>query len=72
MDLVRDLALDLQVEDIRELSKTLTVIANEKLRTEKDTKTKKKSLTSKKLNLKAGSGVDYTDYDDVEEFDDFM
>jgi hypothetical protein len=69
-DLVRDLASDLRVEDIKELSKTLTVIANEKLRTEKDTKAKKKSLTSKRPNLKADSGVEYQDYD--LDADDFM
>jgi len=72
--LIRELAFDLQVEQIKELSKVLSVVTNEKLRADKEAKTKKKSSTaSKRINLKPVNDLDYTDYQDMaEDFEDFM
>lgn len=73
-DFIRELVADLQIEDVKELTKLMTVISNEKLRAEKDSKTKKKPTTLKKVNLKAdNTDIDYTNYGDMlDDFDDFM
>jgi hypothetical protein len=60
------------VETIKELSKVLNVVMNDKLRAEKEAKAKKKISASKRVNLKHTSNLDYTDYGDIiEDFDDF-
>jgi len=75
--LVRDCCAGREPEDIKKISNTLTLLANEKQKLNKDkNKGKKKAAATKKNTLAAGKGVGkagddyYEDYYD--EYDDFM
>ena len=68
-NLIRDLSLDLSLDDTRRIVSTLNAMINEKQKAQKDSKKKK---SSKKMPTVA-KGLDTTNYDDVyDEFDDFM
>ena len=68
-NLIRDLSLDLSLDDTRRIVSTLNAMINEKQKAQKDSKKKK---SSKKMPTLV-KGLDTTNYDDVyDEFDDFM
>jgi len=66
---IKKASAGLKIEDLKELSTAITVLANEKLQAEKTKKKKKGTSTSKKsINVK-----DDGDYDNVDdEYADFM
>jgi translation initiation factor 3 subunit J len=76
--LVRDSCAGREPEDIKKISNTLTLLANEKQKLNKDkNKGKKKAGATKKNTLAAGKGVakaGYDDfgYDDYDDYGDFM
>lgn len=77
--LVRDSCAGREPEDIKKISNTLTLLANEKQKLNKDkNKGKKKAGATKKNTLATGKGVGkagYDDYDDYgydDDFGDFM
>jgi translation initiation factor 3 subunit J len=68
-NLIRDISIDLSLDDTRKIVSTLNAMINEKQKAQKDSKKKK---SSKKVPVVA-KGLDTTNYDDVyDEFDDFM
>lgn len=76
--LIRDTCAGREPEDIKKISNTLTLLANEKQKLNKEkNKGKKKGAATKKNTLAAGKGVGKADddyYDDYynNEYDDFM
>ena len=72
--------MSLAVEDIKRISSSLTVLANEKQKASKPSSSGKKKgggggASALKTSIKGGGGggVDLTNYDDVyDEFEDFM
>lgn len=76
--LVRDSCAGREPEDIKKISNTLTLLANEKQKLNKDkNKGKKKAGATKKNTLATGKGVgkagdDYYDDEYYAEYDDFM
>ncbi|KAJ3411450.1 Eukaryotic translation initiation factor 3 subunit J [Chytridiales sp. JEL 0842] len=71
--LARDLSLSLSVEDIKKVSSTLTILANEKQKALKPAANKKKGALKSVKTISKGGDLDTTNYDDVyNELDDFM
>jgi len=64
---IKKASAGLKIEDLKELSTAITVLANEKLQAEK-TKKKKKTTSKKSINVKEDN--DYDNIDD--EYSDFM
>lgn len=68
-NLIRDISVDLSLDDSRRVVSTLNAMINEKQKALKDSKKKKSS----KKGITVAKGIDTTNYDDVyDEFDDFM
>jgi Translation initiation factor eIF3 subunit len=72
-DVLSALTQPLKADDVKTIQKSLTVVFNEKLKSEKGPK--KKSKKKKALNIGPKSGGDLTPLDDggyYDEYDDFM
>ncbi|KAJ3025752.1 UNVERIFIED_CONTAM: hypothetical protein HDU68_006742 [Siphonaria sp. JEL0065] len=72
-NLARDLCVSLAVDDVKRISSALNVLANEKQKASKPV-AGKKGAKGKPVPVvaKASAGVDMTNYDDMDDFDDFM
>ncbi|KAJ1551875.1 Eukaryotic translation initiation factor 3 subunit J, partial [Cladochytrium tenue] len=64
--LTRDLCVSLSVDDVKRISSSLTVLANEKLKASKPAQAKKKGgpAAKKAVPVKASGGIDTTNYDE--------
>jgi len=68
-NLIREISIDLDLDDSKRLVSTLNAMINEKQKSIKDAKKKKSS----KKGITVIKGLDTTNYDDVyDDFDDFM
>lgn len=74
-NLVRELCLPMKDVDVRKISSTLTALANEKQRQQREAaKPKKKGKEKPTLqgNQKTAGRPDTAAYDNFDDFDDFM
>ncbi|CAN8029122.1 hypothetical protein HPB47_000694 [Ixodes persulcatus] len=70
-DLLRDLSLNMEPDDLKRLSSSLTAVANEKVKQQK-LKHKKKGKKGASLHVGKDDGLDVTLDDYGNEYDDFM
>ncbi|ESN90079.1 hypothetical protein HELRODRAFT_194695 [Helobdella robusta] len=71
-ELLKELCQNLQMEDVKKISNTLTAVSSEKLKQSKTSKVKKKG---KRAALTTGKDVDAVDYDydnDYDAYEDYL